>query len=274
LKLTSLGYTHPLRKAEKLLPLSFGATLPRNFIAVNKEVNPMKEIMQFSNRVAGHRKSSILRMLVMPALLVAVSIVLGLSSPVPTTSATAKDAHRSRAVLVQDECEELPQEGDNVCTTERNGSQTCTRNFREPFSMEVTNPCTDESVLIEGEMHMVTHTTINRNSTHTRFHIEMHGTGTTTDITASDGVKYLFASTRASRSTDYTFSTSINGGRNSGPPPENFSDPTAVELISHGGSPNFVSHFVLHINTTPSGQTTCVVHTNESCSGQGEIIGR
>ena len=234
----------------------------------------MKEIMQCSNRVAGHRKSNILRMLAMPALLVAVSIVLGLSSPVPTTSATSKDVHRSRAVLVQDECEELPQEGDDVCNTDRSGTQTCRRSFREPFTMEVTNPCTDETVLIEGELHVVTHTTINTNSTHTRFLMEMHGTGSTADITASDGVKYLFASTHASRGTDYTFSSTRTGGSNSGPPPENFSDPTAVELISRGGSPNFITHFVLHINTTPSGQTTCVIHTSSECSGQGEIIGR
>lgn len=237
----------------------------------------MKEIMQnlCSNRVASHRKSNTLRMLAMLALLVGVATVFGLSSPVPTTSATAKDAHRSRAVLVQDECEELSQEGEPVCTSERNGSQTCRTNFREPFTRVVTNPCTDESVRIDGEMHMVTHTTTNKNNMHTRFHIEMHGTGTTIDdITASaNGVKYLFASTRARKVTDYTFSMIKNGGFNSGPPPDNFSDPTAVELISHGGSPNFRMHFVLHINTSASGQTSCVVHTNDSCSGQGETIG-
>jgi hypothetical protein len=236
----------------------------------------MKEIMQnlCSNRVASHRKSNILRILTMLALLVAVLIVLGLSSPVPTTSATAKDAHRSRAVLVQDECVDLPQEGGDECNTEGNRSQTCTRNFRAPFTMEETNPCTGESVLINGEIHVVTHTTTNKNSMHTRFHTRIHGTGTTDTTASANGFKYLLASTRARNVTDYTFLTSINGGRNSGPPPENFSDPTAVELISHGGSPNFRMHFVLHINTTPSGQTSCVVHTSSECSGQGETIGR
>ncbi len=120
----------------------------------------MHEIMQnrCSNRVASHRQSNILRMLALLALLVGVAIVFGLSSPVPTTSATAKDAPRKPAVLVQDECEELPEEGEPVCTDEKNGSQTCTTNFREPFTMEVTNPCTGDHVLIEGEMHMVTKT--------------------------------------------------------------------------------------------------------------------
>ena len=237
----------------------------------------MKEIMQnpCSNRVAGHRKSNVLRMLTILALLVAVSVVLALSSPLPTTSATAKDPLRSLAVVVQEGCEELSQEGEEECSTERNGAQTCRRNFRGPFSEVVTNPCTDESVLIEGEMHVVTHTTINRNSMHMRFHMQVHGTGSTDEpLGSASGVKYLFASTRARKVTDYTFSMNKNGGRNSGPPPENFSDPASMHVISRGGSPNFRTHFVLHINTTPSGQTSCVVHTSSDCSGQGEPIGR
>jgi hypothetical protein len=237
----------------------------------------MKEIMQnpCSNRVAGHRKSNVLRMLTILALLVAVSVVLALSSPLPTTSATAKDAPRSPAVLVQgDECVGLPEE--EGCTTEEDGSRPCTRSFRGPFSMPVTNPCTGETVLIEGEMHLVTHTTINRNNMHTRFHMQMHGTGSTIDdlTTKANGVKYLFASTRASRVTDYTFSMEKNGGRNSGPPPENFSDPLSVHVISRGGSPNFRMHLVLHINTTPGDQTSRVCHASSDCSGQGEPIGR
>ncbi len=233
----------------------------------------MHEIMQnrCSNRVASHRQSNILRMLALLALLVGVAIVFGLSSPVPTTSATAKDAPRKPAVLVQDECEELPEEGEPVCTDEKNGSQTCTTNFREPFTMEVTNPCTGDHVLIEGEMHMVTNTTTNKNNMHTRFHIEFHGTGTTDTTASASGIKHLFASTRAGLGIDYTFSSITNGGRNSGPPPENFSDPMDVHVISHGGGSNFMMHFVLHTNVSASGQTSCVVHTNDSCSGQGEI---
>ena len=237
----------------------------------------MKEKMQSlsSNGLASHRKSNTLRVLPVLALLVAVTMVFGLLSPLPMTSATAKDSHRSRAVLVQDECEEVSQEGEDECSTEGNRTQTCRRNFREPFTMEVTNPCTGESVLITGEIHIVTHTTINRNSMHTRFHTQIHGTGTTVDDSSASthAVKYLFASHRAPQETDYTFSTNINGGRNSGPPPENFSDPMSVHVISRGGSPNFRMHFVLHINSTPSGQTTCVVHTSSDCSGQGEVIG-
>jgi len=247
--------------------------MPRNFIAVNKEVNPVKEIMQkpCSNKVTSHRQSNTLRMSALPALFAAVAIVFGLSSPVPTTSATAKDAPRKPVVLVQDECDELPEEGEPVCTNERNGSQTCTTNFREPFTMEVTNPCTGDVVLIEGEMHMVTTATTNKNNMHTRFHIEFHGTGTTDTTASASGIKYLLASTRAGLGTDYTFASIINGGRNSGPPPENFSDPMDVRVISHGGSSNFMMHFVLHTNVSASGQTSCVVHTNDSCSGQGEI---
>jgi uncharacterized membrane protein len=251
--------------------------MPRNFHAVNKEVNPMKEIMQslFSHRLASHRKSNTLRVLPMLVLLVAVAMVFVLLSPLPTTSATAKDAHRSRAVPAQEECDEVSQEGEDECSTEGNGTQTCRRNFREPFSEVVTNPCTGESVLITGEIHIVTHTTINRNSMHTRFHTQIHGTGTTVEDSSASAraVKYLFASTRAPQETDYTFSTNINGGQNSGPPPENFSDPMSVHVISRGGSPNFRMHFVLLINSTPSGQTTCVVHTSSDCSGQEEVIG-
>jgi hypothetical protein len=261
-----------------MLPLSFGATMSRNFIAANEEVNAMNAIMQnlCSSTVASHRKSKSLRMLPMLALLVAVATVFVLSSPVPTTSATAKDAPRSRAVLAQDECEELSQEGEEECSTERNGAQTCRRNFREPFSEVVTNPCNGESVLIEGEMHMVTHTTINRNNMHTRFHLAMHGSGSTIDdlTTKANGVKYLFASTRARKVTDYSFSMDKNGGRNSGPPPENFSDPLSVHVISRGGSPNFSMHMVLHTNVSAGGQTSCVVHTSTDCSGQGGEIGR
>jgi hypothetical protein len=249
--------------------------MPRNFIAVNKEVNPMKEMQNHcSNTVASHRKSNTLRMLALPALLLTVAIVFVLSSPVPSTSATAKNARLIPLVLAQDECVDIPQEGNTVCTDETNGSQTCTRNFREPFSMPVTNPCTGETVQIEGEMHEVTHITTNNNSTHTRFHMEMHGTGTTvpSPTASANGFKYLFASTRANQGTDYTFSTNTNGGLNSGPPPENFSDPMDVRIISHGRSPNFLMHFVLHTNVTPGGQTSCIVHTSTECSGnQGEI---
>jgi hypothetical protein len=231
----------------------------------------MKEMQnQCSNRVANHRKSNTLRMLALPALLVTVAIVIGLSSPVPKSSATANDARRSPVVLVQEECVDIPQEGDSVCTDGSNRSQTCTTNFRAPFTMEVTNPCTGDQVLIRGEMHTVNHTTINNNSMHTRFHTEMHGTGTTETTARANGFKYLLASTGANQ-TDYTFSTNINGGRNSGPPPENFSDPMDVHVISHGGSPNFKMHFVLHTNVSASGQTSCVVHTSDTCSGQGEI---
>jgi hypothetical protein len=239
----------------------------------------MKETQSHcSNRVASYRRSNTLRMFMLPALLVTVAVVFGLSSPVPTTSATANEALRSPVVVVQEDgCVGLPEEDDN-CTPEEGGRQTCTRSFREPFSMFVTNPCTDETVLIEGEMHLVTHTTINRNSMHTRFHMEMHGTGSTTDVpdaaTKAMGVKYLFASTRRSLGTDYTFSNNINGGSNSGPPPENFSDPISLRIISHGGSPNFLMHLVLHINTTPGDQTSRVCHTSSECSGQGEVIGR
>jgi hypothetical protein len=235
----------------------------------------MKEILQnhCSNIVPTHRKSNTLRMLALPALLIAGGIVYGLSSPVPTTSATAKEAHRSRAVVVQGECEEVPQEGDSVCT-EENGSQSCTTNFREPFTMEVTNPCTGDHVLIQGEMHTVLHTTINNNSTHTRFHTEMNGTGTTETSVRTSEVKYLLASTGASQGTTYTFSSNLNGGSNSGPPPENFSDPFDVRVISRGESSNFMMHFVLHTNVSASGQTLCVVHTNDSCSGQGGEIGQ
>ena len=157
----------------------------------------MKEIPQnhCSNIVPTHRKSNTLRVLALPALLIAVAIVYGLSSPVPTTSATTKDAHRSHAVVVQGECEEVPQEGDSVCTDESNGSQSCTSNFREPFTMEVTNPSTGDQVLIEGELHTVLHTTINNNGTHTRLHTEMHGTGTTETSARTSGIKYLLAST-------------------------------------------------------------------------------
>jgi hypothetical protein len=245
--------------------------MPRNFIAVNKEVNPMKEMENHcSNRVANHPKSNTLRMLTLLALLVTVAVAFGLSSPVPKTSARANDARRSPVVLVQNECVDIPQEGDTVCTDETNRAQTCTTNFRAPFTMEVTNPCTDETVLITGEMHTVNHTTINGNSMHMRFHTEMHGMGTTETTAGASGVKYLLASTGASQ-TDYTFSSNINGGRNSGPPPENFSDPDDVRVISHGGSPNFMMHFVLHTNVSASGQTSCVVHTSDTCSGQGEI---
>ncbi len=218
-------------------------------------------------------KPTSLRMFAMLALLLGVAIVLVLSSPVPTTSATEKNAPRSPTVMVQEECIDLPQEGPSDCTTDRNSSQTCRRNFREPFMMEVLNPCTGETVLIEGEMHEVTHTTTNANSIHSRFHMEMHGTGTTvpSDSGSASGLKYLLASTRAGLGTDYTFSTNINGGLNSGPPPENFSDPMDVHIISHGASPNFMMHFVLHTNVSASGQTSCVVHTSESCSGQGGI---
>jgi hypothetical protein len=218
-----------------------------------------------------HRKSNTLRMLALPALLVGVAIVFGLSSPIPATSATAKDAPRKPAVLVQDECDELPEEGEPECTNEKNGSQTCTTNFRGTLDIPVTNPCTGESVLINAEIHEVLHTTTNKNSTHTRFHTEIHGTGTTETTASASGIKYLLASTRAGLGTDYTFASIINGGRNSGPPPENFSDPMDVRVISHGGSPNFMMHFVLHTNVSASGQTSCVVHTNDSCSGQGEI---
>ena len=226
-----------------------------------------------SKRVASHRKSNALRMFTLPALLATIAIVFGLSSPEPTTSARAKDARRSPVVLAQNECVDIPQEGDAVCTDERNGSQSCTTNFRSPFTLEVTNPCTGDQVLITGEMHTVNHTTINGNSMHTRFHTEMHGMGTTETTARANGFKYLLASTGASQ-TDYTFSTNINGGRNSGPPPENFSDPMDVHVISHGGSPNFKMHFVLHTNVSASGQTSCVVHTSDTCSGQGEIIGQ
>lgn len=235
----------------------------------------MKDILKnhSSSIVATHRKSNTLRMLALPALLIALAIVYGLSSPVPTTSATAKDAHRSRAVLVQGECEDVPHEGDSVCTDESDGSQSCTTNFREPFTMEVTNPCTGDQVLIEGELHTVLHTTINDNSTHTRFHTEMLGTGTTAHSARTSGIKYLLASTGASQGTDYTFLSNLNGGSNSGPPPENFSDPFDVRVISRGGSSNFKMHFVLHTNVSASGQTLCVVHTNDTCSGQGGEIG-
>ena len=236
----------------------------------------MKEILKnhCSSKVATHRKSNTLRMLALPALLIAAAIVYGLSSPVPTTSATAKDAHRSRAVLVQGECEDVPHEGDSVCTDESDGSQSCTTNFREPFTMEVTNPCTGDQVLIEGELHTVLHTTINSNSTHTRLHTEMRGTGTTEHSARTSGIKYLLASTGASQGTDYTFLSSLNAGSNSGPPPENFSDPFDVRIISRGGSSNFIMHFVLHTNVSASGQTLCVVHTGETCSGQGGEIGQ
>jgi hypothetical protein len=235
----------------------------------------MKEILQnqCSSIVATHRKSNTLRMLALPALLIALAIVYGLPSPLPTTSATAKDSHRSRTVVVQGECEEVPHEGDSVCTDESDGSQSCTTNFREPFTMEVTNPCTGDQVLIEGEMHTVLHTTINNNSTHTRLHTEMRGTGTTDHSAKTSGIKYLLASTGASQGTDYTFLSTLNAGSNSGPPPENFSDPFDVRVISRGGSSNFIMHFVLHTNVSASGQTLCVVHTNDSCSGQGEEIG-
>jgi hypothetical protein len=236
----------------------------------------MKEILQnhCSSKVATRRKSNTLRMLALPALLIAVAIVYGLSSPVPATSATAKDAHRSRAVLVQGECEDVPHEGASVCTDESDGSQSCTTNFREPFTMEVTNPCTGDQVLIEGELHTVLHTTINKNSTHTRLHTEMRGTGTTEHSARTSGIKYLLANSGASQGTDYTFLSNLNAGSNSGPPPENFSDPFDVRIISRGGSSNFIMHFVLHTNVSASGQTLCVVHTSETCSGQGGEIGQ
>jgi hypothetical protein len=103
--------------------------------------------------------------------------------------------------------------------------------------------------------------------------MEMHGTGTTVGDTATraSGIKYLFASTGASQTTDYTFSTNLNGGRNSGPPPDNFSDPFDTLIISHGGSPNFILHSVLHTNVSASGQTNCVIHTSADCSGKGGI---
>ena len=249
--------------------------MPRHFIAVNKEARPRKETQNHSsNRVASYRKSHTLRMLTLAALLVAVAAVFGLSSPVPKTSATANDARRRPVVLVQEECVDIPQEGDSVCTDERNRAQTCTTNFRTPFTMEVTNPCTGDMVLIEGEMNEVLHTTINNNSTHTRFHTEMHGVGTTETTASASGIKYLLASTRANPGTDYTFNSNLNGGSNSGPPPENFSDPFDVRIISHGGSPNFKMHFVLHTNVSASGQTSCVVHSSDTCSGQGEVIGQ
>jgi len=235
----------------------------------------MKEMQNHcSTRVANHRKSNTLRMLALSALLATVAIVFGLSSPVPKTSATTSDARRTPVVLVQEECVDIPQEGDSVCTDERNGAQTCTTNFRTPFTMEVTNPCTGDQVLITGEMHTVNHTTINNSNMHRRFHTEMHGAGTTETTASSNGFKYLLASTRANQGTDYTFSTNINGGSNSGPPPENFSDPMTVNVISHGGSSNFKMHFVLHTNVSASGQTSCVVHTSDTCSGQGEVIGQ
>jgi len=200
---------------------------------------------------------------------VTVVVIVGLA---PSTSATSGDTARKTTVATQGECIDLPEAAPSSCETDANDALTCETNLRGDFEQLVTNPCTGESVLITGEMHVVDHSTINNNSTHTRFHVEMHGTGTTVDDSAKlMGMKYLLASTNAFQGTRYTFNSILNGGSNSGPPPENFSDPFTVNVISHGKSPNFLMRFVLHTNVTPSGQTTCVVHSSDSCSGQEEI---
>ncbi len=244
----------------------------------------MKENLQIPSRTRLDflRQIKSLRILATLAMLVGLVTALGLSSPVQTSSALAKDVAGIPTVLAQDQltppepsCTPLPQEGEPNCT-ERNGATTCETNFRELFEMDVVNPCTDELVHIVGETHVVTHTTITGTypnlKTHMRMHLEMQGKGTTaTDgpSASARGIRYMFASTRASQVTDYTFSLSKNSGFNSGPPPENISDPGHFLVISHGASPNFEVHFELHMNVSANDQTTgCFVQTKTECSGQ------
>jgi len=208
----------------------------------------------------------------MLTLLFAVVTVVVIVGLVPSTSATGGNTVRKVTVVTQSECIDLPEETPSTCETDTHNALTCNTNLRGDFEQVVTNPCTGESVLITGEMHVLNRSTTNNNNTHTRFHVEMHGTGTTVDDSARlMGMKYLLASTNVLQGTRYTFNSILNGGSNSGPPPENFSDPLTVNVISHGKSPNFQMRFVLHTNVTPSGQTTCVVHSSDTCSGQEEI---
>jgi hypothetical protein len=219
-----------------------------------------------------NRSSKRIRMLSMFTLIFAAATVVVIFGIVPSTSATGENAVRKVAVVTQSECIDLPEAAPSSCDTDAHDALTCNTNLRGDFEQVVFNPCTGESVLITGEMHVVNHSTTNNNSTHTRFHVQMHGTGTTVDDSAKLlGMKFLLASTNPLQGTRYTFNSILDGGSNSGPPPENFSDPFTVNVISHGKSPNFYMRFVLHTNVTPSGQTTCVVHSSDTCSGQEEI---
>jgi hypothetical protein len=222
-------------------------------------------------------------------LLAVVAIALGLANPRLTSSAVVKNTEKS--VLQEPSCTAVPPvdcapnpngEGLICCTNESNGDRTC--HFESDSCQTFDNPCDpDNPVTVFVRTTLVSHNhTDAHGGRHYHTHLEMHGMPPTpgqctTDLSAGRSNKDVggdrFAFVKASTtSQDEIFNVVRNSSFNSsGPPPENFSDPFTLHIITRGGAANFTVREVLHMTQNANGEmTACVSRESASCQGSGQ----
>ena len=116
----------------------------------------------------------------------------------------------------------------------------------EPFEEAFPNPCTGETVLLTGELHVISHQSTDRaGGYHEKFTVVPRGvTGT-----GASGTRYLAVgshsdvfNTGPGRATTFTLTVTFN-------------------VISTGGNGNFVSTVTVHLTENANGESTAEVES-------------
>lgn len=133
-----------------------------------------------------------------------------------------------------------PPDGPSLAAT------TLTENIRIPTAIGVFVPCANggagENVLLEGDLHLLTHITANNNGFHVKTHAQPQGISGTGDVT---GDKY-----QATGVTQDQFNLG---------PGETYTYVNNFRIIGQGPGNNFLVHQTFHYTINANGELTVVV---------------
>jgi hypothetical protein len=136
-------------------------------------------------------------------------------------------------------------------------AQATTETFKQeiPVDFTPTNPCNGEPVHLTGSVNFVFHTTQDANG---GFHLTGHAeTQRISGTGLESGDKYRAVS---------AFNSTLNFV------PEGAEEQTApltYSIISSGPSPNFVTHYTMHVTLNANGEPTAeVLYVRSECTGR------